>query len=96
MIEKTLIEQVVSAVNLPDYIGEIVVLQAAGSGVHEGCCPFHDEKRPSFKVYHDHYHCYGCGAHGNAVAGQQVQRDVDVGLGDEFAHLCPLPAVTPR
>ena len=67
MIEKTLIEQVVSAVNLPDYIGEIVVLQAAGSGVHEGCCPFHDEKRPSFKVYHDHYHCYGCGAHGNAV-----------------------------
>jgi hypothetical protein len=31
------------------------------------CCPFHDEKTPSFHVYRDHYHCYGCGAHGDQI-----------------------------
>lgn len=32
------------------------------------CCPFHDEKTPSFKVYEDGtYHCFGCGAHGNVI-----------------------------
>jgi putative DNA primase/helicase len=33
-----------------------------------GCCPFHRETTPSFKVYPRHYHCYGCGAHGDAIA----------------------------
>ncbi len=32
-----------------------------------GCCPFHNEKTPSFYVYEDHYHCFGCGAHGDAI-----------------------------
>jgi DNA primase len=34
----------------------------------KGCCPFHGEKSPSFHVYDDHYHCYGCGEHGDAIA----------------------------
>jgi DNA primase len=34
----------------------------------KGCCPFHGEKTPSFYVYDDHYHCFGCGAHGDAVS----------------------------
>jgi DNA primase len=34
----------------------------------KGCCPFHNEKSPSFYVYDDHYHCFGCGAHGDAVS----------------------------
>ncbi|HUZ62625.1 MAG TPA: DNA primase [Acetobacteraceae bacterium] len=33
----------------------------------KGCCPFHNEKTPSFYVYDDHYHCFGCGAHGDAI-----------------------------
>lgn len=33
----------------------------------KGCCPFHNEKTPSFYVYDDHFHCFGCGAHGDAV-----------------------------
>jgi DNA primase len=38
------------------------------SGRHwKGCCPFHNEKSPSFYVYEDGYHCFGCGAHGDAV-----------------------------
>jgi DNA primase len=32
-----------------------------------GCCPFHDERTPSFYVYDDHFHCFGCGAHGDAI-----------------------------
>jgi putative DNA primase/helicase len=32
-----------------------------------GCCPFHVETTPSFTVYRDHYHCYGCDAHGDAI-----------------------------
>ena len=34
----------------------------------KGCCPFHNEKTPSFYVYDDHFHCFGCGAHGDAIA----------------------------
>jgi hypothetical protein len=30
-------------------------------------CPFHDEKTPSLQIYPDHFHCYGCGAHGDAI-----------------------------
>src|SRR5579875_2934929 len=33
----------------------------------KGCCPFHGEKTPSFFVFDDHYHCFGCGAHGDAI-----------------------------
>ena len=33
----------------------------------KGCCPFHGEKTPSFYVYDDHFHCFGCGAHGSAI-----------------------------
>ena len=36
---------------------------------HQGLCPFHQEKSPSFYVFEDqgNYHCFGCGAHGNAI-----------------------------
>ncbi|MGG5888947.1 DNA primase [Falsiroseomonas sp. HC035] len=34
----------------------------------KGCCPFHGEKTPSFYVYDDHFHCFGCGAHGDAIS----------------------------
>lgn len=32
------------------------------------CCPFHDDKRPSMKLYEDHYHCFGCQANGDVIA----------------------------
>jgi DNA polymerase len=31
------------------------------------CCPFHDDAEPSCAIYPDHYHCFGCGAHGSRV-----------------------------
>ena len=31
------------------------------------CCPFHPDNNPSMKIYDDHYHCFGCGVHGDAT-----------------------------
>ena len=31
------------------------------------CCPFHGEREPSLHIYPDHYHCFGCGEHGDAI-----------------------------
>ena len=50
-------------VDLRSLIGEVVKL--SGAEITEGLCPFHGERTPSFKVWHDHYHCYGCEAHGD-------------------------------
>lgn len=38
-----------------------------GYGYWMGRCPFHPDKNPSFAVYPDHFHCFGCGAHGNII-----------------------------
>ncbi len=51
---------------LPALIGRRVRLARSGRQ-WRGCCPFHGEKTPSFYVYDDHYHCFGCGAHGDAI-----------------------------
>lgn len=32
------------------------------------CCPFHDDRHPSMKLYEDHYHCFGCQANGDVIA----------------------------
>jgi DNA polymerase bacteriophage-type len=34
---------------------------------HKTCCPFHEDAEPSCQLYADHYHCYGCNAHGNRL-----------------------------
>jgi DNA primase len=52
--------------NLAVLIGRGVRLLRSGRE-HKGCCPFHGEKSPSFYVYDDHYHCFGCGEHGDAI-----------------------------
>ncbi len=47
-------------------VGRKVKLTRSGKS-WKGCCPFHSEKTPSFYVYDDGYHCFGCGAHGDAI-----------------------------
>lgn len=49
-----------------DVVGRRVKLVRSGRDT-KGCCPFHKEKTPSFHVYEDHYHCFGCGAHGSVI-----------------------------
>ncbi len=47
-------------------IGRSVRLTRSGRD-QKGCCPFHGEKTPSFYVYDDHFHCFGCGEHGDVI-----------------------------
>lgn len=56
-------------------IGKTTKLQKAGREF-KGCCPFHNEKTPSFYVNDDKafYHCFGCGAHGDAIRWMTDQR----------------------
>ena len=53
---------------LRDVISHTVKLRKS-SGWYEGLCPFHNEKTPSlkFKENDEHWHCYGCGAHGDVI-----------------------------
>jgi len=55
-------------VPLPEVVGRHVRLRRRGKE-HEGLCPFHREKTPSFTVNEDKgfFHCFGCGAHGDVV-----------------------------
>jgi DNA primase len=48
-------------------VGRRVKLSKSGRN-WKGCCPFHGEKSPSLHVYDDHFHCFGCGAHGDAIS----------------------------
>ncbi|HET9146540.1 MAG TPA: DNA primase, partial [Acetobacteraceae bacterium] len=60
------LEELRSRTSLPSLIGRRVRLARSGRDT-KGCCPFHNEKTPSFYVYDDHFHCFGCGAHGDAI-----------------------------
>jgi DNA primase len=55
-------------VRLTDVVGRKVKLTRAGRE-WKGCCPFHNEKTPSFYINEDKgfYHCFGCGAHGDVI-----------------------------
>src|SRR5205823_11116200 len=56
-----------SCVSMPALVAEDIPLQRAWRGEYLGLCPFHSERTPSFRVYHHHGHCYGCGWHGDQI-----------------------------
>ncbi|MEJ1297651.1 MAG: DNA primase [Candidatus Sedimenticola sp. (ex Thyasira tokunagai)] len=62
------IDELLNRVDIVDLINGRVPLKKAGKD-YQACCPFHDEKTPSFSVSREKqfYYCFGCGAHGNAV-----------------------------
>ncbi len=68
MYSEELIEQIRSANNIVDVIGGYVSLKAKGNN-HWGCCPFHNEKTPSFSVSapKQMYYCFGCHESGNVI-----------------------------
>lgn len=68
IISKESLETLRDKVDLVDLIGSYVELKKAGAA-YKGLCPFHDEKTPSFTLQKGdkHYHCFGCGAHGDAI-----------------------------
>ena len=68
LIPNEFINDVLSRVDVVDVVGQYVELKRAGVN-HQGLCPFHHEKSPSFTVSasKQFYHCFGCGAHGTAL-----------------------------
>jgi DNA primase len=68
VIPQDFIQTLLGRVDIVDVIDRHVRLKKAG-GNYKACCPFHNEKTPSFNVSpsKQFYHCFGCGAHGNAI-----------------------------
>ncbi len=65
---KSFLEELVARNDILDVVGGYVTLQPKG-GSYWGCCPFHNEKTPSFHVLPDrqYYHCFGCKKGGGVI-----------------------------
>lgn len=94
------LEQLRSRITLSTLIGRTVKVQKAGRE-YKACCPFHNEKTPSFTINDEKgfYHCFGCGAHGDAISWMTEQRGL--GFMDAVKDLAAeaqmeVPAPDPR
>ena len=67
-IPESFIQEVLLRNPLEELVSQYATLKRAGSNM-VCCCPFHNEKTPSFTLYSEpsHYYCYGCGAGGDAI-----------------------------
>ena len=83
-IPQPFIDELLGRIDIVDIIDARVPLKSSGRGEYKACCPFHEEKTPSFTVSTDKqfYHCFGCGEHGTAV-----------GFLMEYAHLSFVEAI---
>jgi DNA primase len=68
LISRDTIEQIIYYARIDEVVGDFVPLKKRGSNLW-GCCPFHNEKTPSFSVSPSKgiYKCFGCGKAGNAI-----------------------------
>lgn len=68
MIDKATVDRIYAAANIVDVISDFVTLKKKGVN-YQACCPFHNEKTPSFVVSPSKgvFKCFGCGKGGNAV-----------------------------
>jgi len=69
MIPESFIQELLNRVDVVDIIDKKIQLKKAGANF-VACCPFHQEKSPSFTVSpsKQFYHCFGCGEHGSAIS----------------------------
>ena len=68
-IPQSFIDELLNRVDIVDLIDARLQLKKTGRE-YQACCPFHNEKTPSFTVSpgKQFYHCFGCGAHGSAIS----------------------------
>jgi DNA primase len=68
VIPPAFLQDLLARIDVAEVVGRHVELKKAGIN-YKGLCPFHGEKTPSFIVSPSRqtYHCFGCGAHGNAI-----------------------------
>ena len=81
-------------VSLASVVSRSVKLTRSGKNL-KGLCPFHAEKSPSFEVIDDHFHCFGCGAHGDVI--DFIQKTRQCTFQEAVTHLAgmvghPLPS----
>ncbi len=71
----TFLDELRARTTLSTLIGRTVKVTKAGREF-KACCPFHNEKSPSFTINDEKgfYHCFGCGAHGDAIRWMTDQR----------------------
>jgi DNA primase len=69
LIPQPFIDELLAKTDIVTFIDSYVPLKKLGL-THAACCPFHDEKTPSFNVIakKQFYHCFGCGASGNVIS----------------------------
>jgi DNA primase len=69
LIPQHFIDELLARIDIVDIVDAYVPLKKAGKN-HHACCPFHEEKTPSFTVSQQKqfYHCFGCGANGTAIS----------------------------
>ena len=87
------IEEIKSRCNIVDVIGSVVNLKRGGSS-YMACCPFHNEKTPSFSVSESKqfYHCFGCGESGDVISF--VQKYYNISFGEAVEKLAAQYGVT--
>ncbi len=78
LIPQQFIDDVLDRVDIVEVIDRRVSLKKSGRN-YTACCPFHDEKNPSFSVNPDKqfYYCFGCGAGGNSVGFIMDYENID-------------------
>lgn len=87
LIPRQFIDELLTRTDIVELVNARISLKKAGKN-YQACCPFHTEKSPSFTVSRDKqfYHCFGCGAHGNAISFLMEYEKLDfVDTVDELA-----------
>ncbi|MBO4745609.1 MAG: DNA primase [Alphaproteobacteria bacterium] len=93
-------DQLRERLSIVDIVSRRVPLVKKGDN-YWGCCPFHNEKTPSFSVREDKgfYHCFGCGKHGDIISFTMEMEHVDfMAAIKELAEMAgiPLPEYKPK
>ncbi len=93
VISPETLQEVLSCVHIEEVVGEFITLKKKGQNLW-ACCPFHQEKTPSFSVSptKGFYKCFGCGAAGDAIT---FIREIEgVGFVDAITHLAQKYGIT--
>ncbi len=101
-IPQNVIDEVVERADIVDLVGKHIKLKRSGAN-YFACCPFHNEKSPSFSVssVKQIYHCFGCGETGNSISFVMKYLGLDFvsaikTLADQYGVVIPEDANAPK
>ncbi len=88
---QSFIQELLNRNPIQDVISRYVDLKRAGRNM-VGRCPFHSERTPSFTVFEDNFHCFGCSAGGNVITFVMKMENLD--YKDAVQHLADRAGIT--